>query len=122
MSANEEGKATSGASSAAESVKLIAGLIAVGIGSVVVGIVAVVALLKGGDTAAQVSSAVAGVIATMVGAYFGVKVGSDQTKQAIAGQQAEAAKAQVYAAHVPAAEADKAIGLAEKAAVSAAVR
>jgi hypothetical protein len=103
----------------AESIKLIGGLVAVAIGTLVVGAIAVTALLKGGDTAAQIASSASGVVATMVGAYFGVKVGSDQTKSAIDGQKAEAAKAQAYAAHVPAAEAEEAIARAEKAAKNA---
>jgi hypothetical protein len=104
----------------AESLKLIAGLIAVGIGVVVVGAIAVVALLESGEeTAAQIASSAGGVIATIVGAYFGVKIGSDQTKTAIEGQQKEAAKAQAFAAHVPADKAAEAIGLAEQAAENA---
>jgi hypothetical protein len=106
----------------AESIKLIGGLVAVGIGTLVVGAIAVIALLKGGDTAATVSSAAGGVIATMVGAYFGVKVGSDQTKAALDGQKAEAAKAQAFAAHVPSDKADDIIAQAEEAATKALAR
>ncbi|HEX4305491.1 MAG TPA: hypothetical protein VHZ54_05605 [Solirubrobacterales bacterium] len=105
--------------SKAESIKLIGGLVAVGIGTLVVGAIAVIALLKGGDTAATVSSAAGGVIATMVGAYFGVKVGSDQTKAALDGQKAEAAKAQTFAAHLPSEKADDVIKQAEEAATKA---
>jgi hypothetical protein len=106
----------------AESIKLIGGLVAVGIGTLVVGAIAVIALLKGGDTAATVSSAAGGVIATMVGAYFGVKVGTDQTKAALDGQKAEAAKAQAFAAHVPSDKADAIIAQAEEAATKALAR
>lgn len=106
----------------AESIKLIGGLVAVGIGTLVVGAIAVIALLKGGDTAATVSSAAGGVIATMVGAYFGVKVGSDQTKSALDGQKAEAAKAQAFAAHVPSDKANEIIAQAEEAAKKALAR
>jgi len=53
----------------------------------------------------QLPSAQAGAVATggitalgsMVGAYFGVKVGSDGTKEAIKGQKEEATKAQAFA-------------------------
>jgi hypothetical protein len=110
------------AQSKAESLKLIGGLVAVGIGTIVVGAIAVIALLKGGDTAATVSSSAGGVIATMVGAYFGVKVGSDQTKSALDGQKAEAAKAQAFAAHVPSDKADDIIAQAEEAAKKALLR
>jgi hypothetical protein len=106
----------------AESIKLIGGLVAVGIGTLVVGAIAVIALLKGGDTAAQIASSAGGVIATMVGAYFGVKVGSDQTKAALDGQKAEAAKAQAFAAHVPSEKADDVIAQAEEAAKKALLR
>jgi hypothetical protein len=97
--------------SKAESIKLIGGLVAVGIGTLVVGAIAVIALLKGGDTAATVSSAAGGVIATMVG--------SDQTKAALDGQKAEAAKAQTFAAHLPSEKADDVIKQAEEAATKA---
>jgi hypothetical protein len=108
--------------SKAESIKLIGGLVAVGIGTLVVGGVAIVALLKGGQTAATIASSAGGVIATMVGAYFGIKVGSDQTKAAIDGQKAEAAKAQAFAAHVPSEKADDVIAQAEEAAKTALLR
>jgi hypothetical protein len=102
--------------SKAESLKLIAGLAAVAIGALIVGVIATVAVLQGGTTAAQIASSSGGVIATMVGAYFGVKVGSDQTKAAMDGQRAEAAKAQAFAAHVPSEKAEEAIDRAELAA------
>jgi uncharacterized protein YacL len=99
-----------------EKVKTIGGLIAVAIGVIVVGVVAVIALIKDTETASTIASAAAGVIATIVGAYFGVKVGSDQSKTAIEAQQAEAAKAQVYAAHLPPEKAEGIVDLAEQAA------
>jgi hypothetical protein len=108
--------------SKAESIKLIGGLVAVGIGTLVVGAVAVIALLKGGETAATIASSAGGVIATMVGAYFGVKVGSDQTRSALDGQRAEAAKAQAFAAHVPSEKADDIIAQAEEAVKKALLR
>jgi len=71
------------------------------IGVIVVGIIAIVAITKNTDIAATIASSAGGVIATIVGAYFGVKIGSDQTKAANDNQKAEAAKAQVYALHLP---------------------
>jgi uncharacterized protein YacL len=99
-----------------EKVKTIGGLVAVVSGVVAVLAIAIVAMIVNSSTAATIASATAGVIATIVGAYFGVKIGSDQSKTAAEGQKAEAAKAQVYAAHLPAGEAGKIVGLAEKAA------
>lgn len=83
-----------------DQVKAVGGLVAVGIGVVAVALVALVAILKDKSHAGTISSAAGGVIATMVGAYFGVKVGTDQSKTAAENQKAEAAKAQVYALHV----------------------
>jgi hypothetical protein len=99
-------------------VKTIGGLVAVGIGVIAVGVIAIVALAKDTSTASTIASSAGGVIATIVGAYFGVKVGSDQSKSANDSQKAEAAKAQVYAAHLPATEAKDILNLAEQAAQS----
>jgi|SRR5664279_4676837 len=99
-----------------EKIKTVGGLVAVVVGVVAVAIIAIAALIKDTSTAATVASSAGGVIATIVGAFFGIKVGSDQTKAAIDGQQAEAAKAQVYAAHISSAEAPNIVDLAEKAA------
>lgn len=96
--------------------KLIGGLAAVTVGVLAVLVIAVVAMIKDTSNSATIATATAGVIATVVGAYFGVKVGSDQTKTANEGQKAEAAKAQVYAAHLPADKAPDILALAEQAA------
>ncbi len=82
-------------------VKAIGGLVAVAVGVSAVGVIAVIALVKNSETSATIASSAGGVIATIVGAYFGVKVGTDQSRTAIEAQQAEAAKAQIYAAHLP---------------------
>jgi hypothetical protein len=96
----------------AERIKLIGGLVAVGLGVTAVLGIAVGALIVGTQTAATIAGSTAGVVGSIVGAYFGVKVGTDQTKTALDQAQAEsakkdrhAAKAQVYALHVPSAEA-----------------
>lgn len=109
-----------------EGLKTVAGLTAVAIGAVVVGAIAVIALLKGGDESAQIASSAGGVVATIVGAYFGVKVGTDQTKtamdqtqKAVDGQKAESAAAKVFAAHIPSEKAKEVIGEAEQAAINA---
>jgi len=99
-----------------EKIKTIGGLVAVVIGAVIVGAIAIIALVKDTTTASTIASSAGGVIATIVGAYFGVKVGTDQSKAAIEGQQAEAAKAQVYAAHLPPEQAGGIVQVAEDAA------
>jgi hypothetical protein len=103
----------------AEKVKTIGGLVAVVAGVLVVGVIAIIAMIKNTSTAATIASSAGGVIATVVGAYFGVKVGTDQSKTAIEGQHAEAAKAQVYAAHLPPGDAPDILKRAEEAAQQA---
>jgi hypothetical protein len=99
-----------------DKVKTIGGLVAVVIGAVIVGAIAIIALVKDTSTASTIASSAGGVIATIVGAYFGVKVGTDQSKAALEGQQAEAAKAQVYAANLPPDEVSEIVQAAEDAA------
>jgi uncharacterized protein YacL len=101
-----------------DKIKAIGGLAAVMAGVLAVLIIAIVAMSLDKSSAATIASATAGVIATIVGAYFGVKVGTDQSKAASEGQKAEAAKAQVYAAHLPADQAPTVLALAEDAAKS----
>src|SRR4051795_6151557 len=97
-----------------DKVRTIGGLVAVAVGVLVVGLIAVIALIKDSDTAATIASSAAGVIATIVGAYFGVKVGSDQSRTAIKAQQEEATKAQIYAAHLPPEQAGDVVRLADE--------
>ncbi|HVQ58380.1 MAG TPA: hypothetical protein VMS60_05670 [Solirubrobacterales bacterium] len=97
-------------------VKTVAGLTAVIVGVIMVGLVAIVAMLKGGENSATIASSAAGVIATIVGAYFGVKMGNDQTKDAAKSQKATAAKAEVYAAHLDSTDAKEILAQAETAA------
>src|SRR5947207_267576 len=70
----------------AEALKTIAGLLAVAAGLLVLAIIAVVGMgFVKTDNPSVVSIATGsfGVIGTIVGAYFGVKVGSDSTQKAI---------------------------------------
>ncbi|HEX6152287.1 MAG TPA: hypothetical protein VFZ19_02090 [Solirubrobacterales bacterium] len=83
-----------------ERVKTIGGLVAVGMGVFAVAATAIVAIAVDSEDAATIASAAGGVIATIVGAYFGVKAGNDRAKAAGDDQKAEAAKAQVYALHL----------------------
>jgi hypothetical protein len=99
-----------------EKIRTVGGLLAVVAGVLAVGSIAIVALAKNTSTAATIASSAGGVIATIVGAYFGVKVGSDQSRAANSSERAEAAKAQVYAAHLPSEEAPAIIDRAEAAA------
>lgn len=115
---NDNGSDSSG-DSWSDKVKAIGGLVAVGMGILAVGVIAFVALLKGGEISATIASSAGGVIATIVGAYFGVKVGTDQGKTAMENQKAEAAKAQVFAAHLPADQAKDVLELSKQAAKDA---
>jgi len=109
-------KAPEAGNSFFERLKLVGGLAAVVVGTIAVAVIAIVAIVQNSGTSAQFASSTAGVIATIVGAYFGIKVGTDQTKTALEGQKAEAAKAQTFAAHVPEKDAPNILALAEKAA------
>ncbi len=91
----------------AERIKLIGGLVAVAIGVLAVAVIALYAISQNDEDAGTIASAAGGVIASIVGAYFGVKIGSDQTKNAQDGLKQEAAKAQAFAAHLSPADADK---------------
>lgn len=84
----------------ADRVREIGGLAAVIAGLLAVVGIAVGALVAGTQTAATVAGSSTAVVGAVVGAYLGVKIGTDQTKKAIQGQQIEAAKAQVYASHM----------------------
>ena len=66
-----------------DSIKTIAGLIAVGAGAAAVVIIAVVAITTGGETAGTIAGAAVAVVGSIVGAYLGVKVGTDQTAKAL---------------------------------------
>ena len=108
-------------------IKTIAGLLAVIAGVIVVAVIAAAAISKNSQTAATIAGSTTGAVATMVGAYFGVKIGTDQTKQALdaADRHAktatrEAAKAQVYALDVPADRADEVRSAAAEASKNAA--
>ena len=93
-----------------EAFQVIGGLVAVTAGLIVVLVVAILAVVFVGGSAGQVAavaSSAFGVIGTIVGAYFGVKIGTDQTKQAmnqtnqaVEHLRREASKAQAFAAHL----------------------
>jgi len=98
----EEGKSTT------ENLRIIGGLIALGIGLVVLLAIVVVAIFQ--LPASEAGAAATGgitALGSMVGAYFGVKVGSDGTKEAIKGQKEEATRAQAFALGVDPAASSK---------------
>jgi hypothetical protein len=107
---------TTSAKSNAESIKLIGGLVALGSGLLVLGLIAGGALAVDSDNAVKVATGAFGVIGTLVGAYFGQKIGSDGVKEAATRADQEATKAQIYAAHLPAAEAPQIVAMAHAAA------
>lgn len=92
-------------SAQARSIGEVAGLLALVSGLVVLGAVAVVAMIVTPDASKDVAVGAFGVIGSIVAAYFGLKVGADNSKKAVEAQREEAAKAQVFAAHVPREEA-----------------
>ncbi len=107
------------ASGKAESLRTIAGLLAVAVGLAAIALIALVGMgFVKTDNPSVVSIATSsfGVIGTIVGAYFGVKVGTDGTTKALEGTQAaieavknESAKATAFASHMDPASASKAI-------------
>jgi len=98
-----------------EQLKIIGGLVALGVGLLALIIVVVVALLvKPDTTGGSIATAAIGVIGSIVGAYFGVKIGSDGTQSAVSAQQDEATKAQVFALHTPPEQAGAALAEIER--------
>ena len=80
-------------------------------------VIAVVAMREvhaNSQSIVPIATSAFGVVGSIIGAYFGVKVGSDGTQKAIAGMQGEAAKAQAFAAHLDPSKADAAIETAER--------
>jgi hypothetical protein len=95
---------------------MIGGLLAITAGLIALVTIALSAIfsISEAGSIASISTGAFGVIGTIVGAYFGVKVGTDTTRraldstdkslgvaeQAMAGQRFEAAKAQAFAGHI----------------------
>ena len=90
--------------------KAIAGLVAVAAGLVTLVLIALlgIVLVEGDESVVSIATASFGVIGTIVGAYFGVKLGTEGTKEAIADLKDEAARAQSFAAYMQPEHADKA--------------
>jgi hypothetical protein len=101
----------------AEAIKLIGGLVVVCSGLLVliaIGLTAIIVVRNTTSDVVAVATSAFGVLGSVVGAYFGVKIGTDGTQTAIEGLKNEAAKAQAFAAHVDPNDAAKAIALAQK--------
>lgn len=101
----------------ADAKQSVGALVAVGAGLFAIVLIAVVAIAIDHYRAplvASIATAAFGVIGSVVGAYFGVKVGADGTQRALDAHKAEAARAQAYAAHLPEARARQALIDADK--------
>ena len=85
---------------------VVAGLLAL----MAVSVAAIVVLSPGnGQNVVAVPTGSVGVIGTVVGAYFGVKLGADGRQAAQHAQRAEAAKVQALAAHLDTDHANQAL-------------
>jgi hypothetical protein len=92
-----------GSGGAAKGLKKIGGLLAVWAGLGVLLLIAIAAMIiarGGASNVAAIATSAFGVIGTVIGAYFGVKVGTDGTQAAIQGLQDQATKTASFAAHV----------------------
>ena len=94
--------------------KVIGGLIALGLGLLTLLVVLGLSLISNvnSNQFTQLGTTVIGVVASIVGAYFGVKIGSDGTSKALEAQREEAARSQIFAAHLPPDLAKEALKLA----------
>jgi hypothetical protein len=106
----------------AQSITEIAGLIALVCGLIVLGFVAAVAMIVAPDGSKEVAVGAFGVIGSVVGAYFGLKVGAESAQKSADGQRQEAAKAQVFAAHITDANPDVVLQQARDAARAASTK
>src|SRR3954447_3678853 len=105
----------------AQSITEIAGLIALISGLIVLGLVAIAAMIVAPGGSKEVAVGAFGVIGSVVGAYFGLKVGAESAQKSADGQRQEAAKAQVFAAHITDADPDAVLKQAREAARAASV-
>jgi hypothetical protein len=92
--------------SRAEQITQVAGLLALVAGLIVLGLVAMSAMIVAPSSSKDVAVGAFGVIGSVVGAYFGLKVGAESAQKSADGQRQEAAKAQVFAAHIGDADPD----------------
>ncbi len=71
----------------AEALKLVGGLVALAVGLLVLCLIAAGAFIADPGHAGSIATAAFGVIGSIVGAYFGVKIGTDGTKEALEAHQ-----------------------------------
>ena len=105
-----------------QSIADVAGLIALVSGLIVLAVVAVSAMAVTPGSSKEVAVGAFGVIGSAVGAYFGLKVGAESAQKSIDRQSQEAAKAQVFAAHVPDSQSDVVIQQAHEAARAVSIK
>jgi hypothetical protein len=105
-----------------QSITEVAGLIALVSGLIVLGFVASVAMIVAPGGSKEVAVGAFGVIGSVVGAYFGLKVGAESAQKSADGQRQEAAKAQVFAAHITEANPDVVLQQASDAARAASTK
>jgi hypothetical protein len=92
---------------------MIGGLVAVGMGLIVIlvfGLAAFITFAAKGKLSSELVSIVTsafGVVGSIVGAFFGIKIGTDQAKDATAAARAAEAKSDIYTAHLPDDKADE---------------
>jgi hypothetical protein len=98
------------ADSAAPLVAVAAGLFAL----LLIAAIAIGVVHGHSEAVVSIATAAFGVIGSVVGSYFGVKVGAEGTQRALEAHKAEAARAQAYAAHLPEARARQALIDADK--------
>src|ERR1022692_2496301 len=104
--------ALAGTAAATACVAVVAGLAAL----TIIALVAIGVMNANNSAVVSIASGGFGVIGTIVGAYFGVKVGNDSTQKAIDttskgidGMKDESAKAQTFAAHIDPSKVSEAI-------------
>jgi hypothetical protein len=101
----------------AAALKTIGGLVAVGAGLLALIVIAIfgMAWVKSDNSSVvSIAAGAFGVIGTIVGAYFGVKVSSDGTQKAIDALKDAETKASTFAAHLEPNKASQAISDYEK--------
>lgn len=108
------GKVDTAPAGKVEQLKVIGGLLALVAGLITLLVVLAFANRKGvsSNQFRQLATTVIGVVGSIVGAYFGLKIGTDGTDKALEAQRQEAARAQIFAAHLPPKEALEALQLA----------
>jgi hypothetical protein len=88
-------------------IKAVGGLFAVAVGVVALALIACLAFVAEDSTTTPIVTSCVAAIGAVVGAYFGVKIGTDGTSTAIKAQQQASTNAQIAALYVSPEHADK---------------